>query len=479
MSDPVREAVLRLLRDRQGLSLVDDDGTVDAGSLADLVARERDAVAFAPSGPVFLPLGNRIDLVARFLGFLAAGLRPVILPARVPPAELAILLDSFPVVPLHSPERGFVDGNGEPRPVRSVADEYTMVLPTSGSTGVPRLIVGKGERVAACVEAIAESQGLAGLSSTGAILPAHFSYCLVNQVMWSLLTGAKLVLTGGIALPGPTLELLRRERAAFVCVVAQQMRVLRSLGFATAEYAMPDVRVVNCAGGPFAFDSWKALQVLFPKARFNNNYGCTEAFPRVSARQVLGGDEPISDVGTPIRGLEVWVADDEGRRVGTGVVGRIWCRGVTTGVGTLRADGSVEPWSVDGSFPSGDHGAWESDGHLHVYGRADQIINVGGERVSLIKIESIMRRCPGVEDAVATGIREETGEQWPLVILNAPAPPSRESLRAHLLLHLSRGAWPQRIHWAASWPLLPSDKPDRKRVIAQATNGELPVIWQL
>ena len=479
MSDPIRNAVLQLVEKKSGISLVEGERYVSADEFASLIDKERATLPDGPRGPVFTHVGNQVSLLTRFFAMLAEGFRPVVLPAKIPDGQLRTLLTSFTSIPYDDKEKGFVDHEGNPRPTVEVEQEYTMVLPTSGSTGAPRLIVGKGENIERCVQAIAASQGLDSLSSTGAILPAHFSYCLVNQVMWSLLTGAKLVLTPGISLPAATLELLQRENAEFTCLVAQQLRVLKSLGCVEEEYAMPSMKVVNCAGGPFFFDSWDEAQVLFPNARFNNNYGCTEAFPRVSARQVFGGEEAISNVGKAIGDLDIWACDEDGRMFPPNKIGRIFCRGNTTGIGLLQSDGTVEPFSDDGSFPSGDYGMVTDDGTLHVYGRADQIINVGGERVSLIKIEQIVRSCEGIDDAVATGIREETGEQWPLVAINAPAQPDKEKLRAHLTEHLTRAAWPRKLYFLRDWPLLPNDKPDRKKIIRLAKDEELELVWDL
>lgn len=470
--DALQRAVVELVEGRGTLELVETDGLLESADVRKRVGAVMEALPDLPRGPVFVPLGNAASLLLPFLGLLGAGYRPVVLPAVLPPGQRDALAEAFPVIPFYDVATGsFVDRAGRACDPVEVEDDYDLVLPTSGSTGRPRLIVGHGDRIRRAVDAIEASQGIAGFRSTAAFLPAHFSYCLVNQVLWSLFRGARLVLTPGLAMAAAAVELLVREQPDFVCMVAQQLRLLVAFGFDEEELCLPGTKVVNFAGGPFPFDCWGSLVRFFPAARFNNNYGCTEAFPRVSARRVGGGDEEISHVGAPIGDLRLEIVDDAGRPLGTGEIGRIRCVGSTTGLGTLDERGGVVPFSETGVFPTGDWGHLDAAGELHVHGRADQIINVGGERISLIRIEHVTRECPGVDDAVATAEREANGEQWPLVVVTSPSPVAVETLRRHYAEHLPRGAWPRRILHAAEWPLLPSDKPDRKGIIEGARTG--------
>jgi long-chain acyl-CoA synthetase len=474
--DP-RKALARLIRNRTGLELVDRRRRVSADELSSLIAQEQERLAGVPEGPVFVALHDRTESFVRWCALVAAGLRPVVLPMRIPPAELDLLRRSYPTIPYASPS-GLVQPDGSAAVPPEVSDPYLLVIPTSGSTGAARLIAASGEAVSHGIDAIAASQGLDEVRSTGLLLPPHYSFALVNQVLWSLARGAKLVFTPGLATPGDTVAILRDEHVEMVCLVGRQMRALVRLGFDREEYALPAVKIVNFAGGPFPFDCYGAIRRLFPNARVMNNYGCTEAFPRVSAREVHAGDEPVMDVGRPIRTIEVSIHDESGVRLAADTVGLIRARGPSAALGFLRPDGSVHPFSDDGSFPTGDQGLITQAGTLHVFGRADQVINVGGERVSLLKIEAVLRLHPRVEDAIVAGIREPDGEQWPLGCISGPETPSRAEILRHLTAHLPGAAWPRRIFHVSDWPLLPNGKPDRKLVLDAARAGTLTLVWQ-
>lgn len=462
----------------RGLELVEGKRRLGSSELARELRETAKGIPHGEAGPVFVPLSNEIDRLLPFLALLARGFRPVVLPVSMPVRQRESLARAYPVIPFWDDEsRSFLDESGHAKMPVEVSDDYDLVLPTSGSTGAPRLIVGHGDRIARAVTAIEASQGIEGCRCTAAFLPAHFSYCLVNQVLWSLFRGARLVLTPGLSMPAESFALIQGERPDFLCMVAQQVRLLLAYGFDDEDLQLPELKVLNFAGGPFPFDCWKALERFFPNARFNNNYGCTEAFPRVSARAVEGGDDDIARVGRPIGDLRLEIVDETGSSLGAGQVGRIHCSGSTTGLGVLDAEGRILPFSSTGSFPTGDWGHLDDGGELHVHGRADQIINVGGERISLIRIEHVTREGEGVGDAVATARKEENGEQWPLVIVTGPVPPEAERLRKHFALHLPRAAWPRLLLFAENWPLLPSNKPDRKGIIRAAETGRYPSIW--
>jgi amino acid adenylation domain-containing protein len=461
-------AIERLRRDHRGLTIVDRGRRLGPAELAGFVEGERRRLAGARPGPVFLRLGDRAESIARLCGALAAGLKPVVLPERIPAAELAALRRAYAAVPYAGPA-GLVDADDRPMEPPAVDAPYLLVVPTSGSTGAARLVAASGAAIARAIAAIAASQGLAAVGTTGLLLPPHYSFALVNQVIWSIVTGARLVLTPGLATPGETFALLAAEHAEMLCLVGRQARALARLGFDAPSRALPAVKVVNFAGGPFPIDCLAAIRRLFPQARILNNYGCTEAFPRVSAREVGSGDEPVTDVGRPIATVTVSIHDETGAPLPPDVVGLIRVRGPSTAMGTLRADGSVEPFSTDGSFATGDHGRLTPAGDLHVLGRADQVINVGGERVSLLKVEAVLRLHPRVEDVIVVGAREPDGEQWPLACITGPDPPARAELTQHLMAHLPFAAWPRRVHYVREWPLLPNGKPDRRAVLEAAS----------
>jgi O-succinylbenzoic acid--CoA ligase len=102
-----------------------------------------------------------------------------------------------------------------------------------------------------------------------------------------------------------------------------------------------------------------------------------------------------------------------------------------------------------------------------VRGRADDVINTGGEKVVSGDIEQVLRGSPAVRDAVVVGIPDpDWGERVTAVIIPAdPAdPPGLDELRSYVRDRLPRYAAPRAVAVVSELPMLASGKPDRQLI---------------
>jgi o-succinylbenzoate---CoA ligase len=119
---------------------------------------------------------------------------------------------------------------------------------------------------------------------------------------------------------------------------------------------------------------------------------------------------------------------------------------------------------ADGWFVTADLGSLDAGGRLTVHGRADEIINTGGEKVAPAEVAAVLETCPGVREAVVIGEPDdEWGERVTAIVVPAdPAdPPSLAALRAAVTLRMPHFAAPRALVLVAEVPLLASGKPDR------------------
>lgn len=140
------------------------------------------------------------------------------------------------------------------------------------------------------------------------------------------------------------------------------------------------------------------------------NYGSTEAGPTASGPAgAMRGIEGAS--GFLLPGAELDVIDDRGRPLPRGTRGRLRVR--TPGI----ADGyHADPVATsrafrDGWFHPGDLGYVTPDGILVVTGRVDDLINLGGSKLSPEEVEAVMLRVPRVREAAAFGMPDALGKE--------------------------------------------------------------------
>jgi O-succinylbenzoic acid--CoA ligase len=128
-----------------------------------------------------------------------------------------------------------------------------------------------------------------------------------------------------------------------------------------------------------------------------------------------------------------------------------------------RPDLTGQALDDEGWFTTSDLGTIGSDGRLAVAGRADDMINTGGHKVSPTEIAAILEACPAVREAAVYGEPDsQYGQRVIAVVVPASfsSPPRLEELRAAVRRKLPAYAAPRALFIVRAMPLLPSGKPD-------------------
>ena len=150
-------------------------------------------------------------------------------------------------------------------------------------------------------------------------------------------------------------------------------------------------------------------------------------------------------------------------RSGSAPDGRIGLAGPVLFAG-YRGRPDLTAAALDGPwFVTSDLGELDGDGRLAVRGRADGMINTGGEKVAADEVAAVLAACPGVRDAAVVGRPDpEWGELVTAVVVAAdPAdPPGLAELRRSVRGQLPDYAAPRALVLVPAIPLLRSGKPD-------------------
>ncbi len=120
-------------------------------------------------------------------------------------------------------------------------------------------------------------------------------------------------------------------------------------------------------------------------------YGATETSPVVSVNS-LEHNRPGS-IGKVIPNVEVRIEHLEtGENCKAGEVGKIMVKGDLVMKGYLDAPELTAEAIVDGWYNTGDMGYLDADGYLWHSGRFKRFVKIGGEMVSLVKVENVMEK---------------------------------------------------------------------------------------
>ena len=387
-----------------------------------------------PLHAVLLPPGGagRALLLPRLAAALD-GTGPAILPldGALPPARLTALLEAFgpAAVATIDPERDVPRW----RPRRAgpgVEPDIAVVVATSGSTGQPKGTQLSAAALLASARASMQRIGAGPGQKWLGCLPA-FHVAGLQVLVRSLLAGTE---------PVPCERLTPRVVAAsgcdYVSVVPTQLRRLTEAG---ADLSAFRAILLGGAAPPPGLMAAAAAA----GGRVITTYGMSET---------CGGC--VYD-GVPLEQVRVDIGADSRIRI----AGPVLFSGYR-----LRPD--LTAAARDGAwFVTSDLGARDPDGLVTVRGRADDVINTGGEKVIAAEVTAALGTCPGVREAAVVGIPDpEWGERVTAIVVPAdPAsPPGLARIRAHVRDTLGGHAAPRDLRVVARIPLLPSGKPDRE-----------------
>jgi acyl-CoA synthetase (AMP-forming)/AMP-acid ligase II len=330
------------------------------------------------------------------------------------------------------PYRSF---GSEPLPVPG-PDEVAVVLHTSGTTGQPRAVPYRHDRLALRCRLNAALQQLEPGSVFATASPFHHIAGLGN-IMVALAAGATTVSVARFTVDAwRELESLGVTHALAVPTMVEML--LREGAF-----PLRTLRVMQYGASPIHPDTLRLAMAQLPGAGFLNLYGQTEGSPITwlspeDHRLAAGGREDLlASVGRAAPGVQVRIADRDGS--GTGEV-------------TARADHLFAP-GPDGWLRTGDVGRLDDDGYLYLVGRHGDMIIRGGENVYPLEVENRLLEHPGVADAAVIGVPDRLlGEAIKAFVVPAdPAdPPGREELRAFTRAVLAGFKVP------SQWQLVPS-----------------------
>jgi o-succinylbenzoate---CoA ligase len=251
---------------------------------------------------------------------------------------------------------------------RATDDGDALVMPTSGTSGLPKGVVLTHAALATSAAATSRRLGVDATSDRWLCCLPLSHVGGISVVTRALSTNIPVELHAGF-----DVDDVARSVKGGVTLVSLVSTALFRLDDATIEA----LRVIVLGGS------------APPEALPDNvvtTYGLTES-----------GSGVVYD-GVPLDGVEVEIADD----------GEILLRGPML----LRAyrDGS-DPKDSRGFLPTGDLGALDEGGRLSVFGRREDVIVSGGEKIWPSPVEQLLLGHPDVEEVAVVGVPDPEWHQ--------------------------------------------------------------------
>ncbi|MBK1828217.1 non-ribosomal peptide synthetase/type I polyketide synthase [Haloferula rosea] len=350
------------------------------------------------------------DLVASILAILEVGACYVPIDPEFPATRRTTILSEADVslVVSGQPVDGFRTLNpastptAAPQAVVGRSEDPAYVMFTSGSTGVPKGVVGTHQGVLRLVKQpdfceLGADETLL-LASTVAFDASLF------EIFGALLNGGRLVLLdsedtslSGIAntVKSRGVTTLWLTAGLFELMVEEHLEDLVGL-----RQLLAGGDVISPPHAKRAFEG-------LPDTRLINGYGPTENATFTTCHTLRESDldgSPIP-IGSVVPGTFVEIVDRDGKPVPVGVPGELRCGGTGLALGYLnRPDLTAERFvetSKGTMYLTGDLCVWNADGTISFVGRSDHQVKLRGFRIELGELEAALVEHPSVSQAKA------------------------------------------------------------------------------
>lgn len=280
-----------------------------------------------------------------------------------------------------------VDVRPVPTPMsadRTASGETEWILLTSGTTGVPKLVL----HTVASLGGRLMATGPLEENSVWSTFYDIRRYGGLQIFLRAVLGGASLVLSSASE-PVPDF-LARAGRRGVTHISGTPTHWRRALMSGAAQEMSP--RYVRLSGEVADQAILDALRAAYPDAAISHAFASTEAGVAFSVDDGLEGF-PATLVEHAEAGIEMKVEDGT-LRIRSG-------RNATRYVG-----GDIdEIRSGDGFVDTGDLVELRPDGRYHFMGRRGGVINIGGQKVFPEEVEAVINRQPGVRMSLVRGRR--------------------------------------------------------------------------
>ena len=360
----------------------------------------------------------------------------------------------WPTIPV---DASWLEGDGAPPrdaslPQRSMSDIARVIL-TSGSTGIPKGVVfthlAWEQRIAHFDYIYGE---LAQLARMMCLVPsAEHRYCL-----YSLSRG------GLYCYADPSIQSTAIKIATYkIQYLAAAASTLGNILATSHQEGFQSLQLIRAGGSHLP-------RKLAEKVRDTMCNRLVTSFGSAETGTVAAGwaetlDLDNGEVGFVIPGAYIELVDDDTRAPVTDTIGALKIKNFGLASGYF-GDGADQSAFADGAFYSHDLGSISADGRLSIHGRSSSVVNLGGDKATIERIELHYAKAPGIRDLAAVPIRDDLGITKLVAVIVPNDQWSEQKAWEHFRATLPRNFWPVRFVVVDDLPRGGNGKVDRARL---------------
>jgi len=391
-------------KDPSRIAVIDDSGeSLTYGSLCSYADELRKVLPYRTL--VFLMAENCIGSLIGYTSFLNNHVVPLILSNKTEKTLFDNLYTTYQPEYLWLPTSRTAEFGQEPlysafgyslirtgNPTPELFEDLSLLLPTSGSTGSPKLVRHSYRNIEANAENVKNLFQITPSERAMGVLPMHYTMGL-SVIASHLYAGATVLLCGKSLLDRGFWSMLKEQHATSFTGVPYSFELLSKLRFFRMD--LPDLKIVTQGGGKLTEEMWQSL-VDYAKdkgKKFIATYGQSECTARMAYLPAELAATKICSIGIAEPGGQLSIINHEGVETFEGEdSGEMVYRGenVTLGYAYSKED-LLKGDENHGIMHTGDLARRDADGCYYIIGRLKRFLKIFGLRIGLDEVENLIR----------------------------------------------------------------------------------------
>jgi len=292
--------------------------------------------------------------------------------------------------------------------------DYSSILFTSGTTGIPKGVLLKHANILSTTQNIVKKLELSKNDIELNPLPLSHSFGLgcIHAIMSQ--GGTSLIFKNTINLKHILKVMSLNECTGFVSVpfIFEKFLISYPDEFVSCKKSL---RYMLTNSGPIKEHTTKKLLKFFPNTKIFTYYGLTEA-SRSTFLLFNNNLDKLTSVGKPPFNIQIKIIDEQTNNLQKNQSGEILIKGLNV-IERYWKNQKNNPKIIDGWLYTGDLGHFDDDNYLYIDGRIDDRINVSGEKFYPSEIENILKTIDGISESIVVGIPDKSFGEIPVALI--------------------------------------------------------------
>ncbi|MCR5206720.1 MAG: AMP-binding protein [Lachnospiraceae bacterium] len=293
-----------------------------------------------------------------------------------------------------------------------IEDSLAELLFTTGTTSKPKGVMLSYKAVYNILQNTIDGIGIREDDIILLPLPLNHSFAL-RVLRAYLYKGATVVLQNGFTFAKEAENNISMYNCTSMACVPTSYEVMRSQMQDDFQRVLGGLRYIEFGAGSLSIRQRRDITALLPNVAIYNVWGSSETGGAIfcDVCKVVKEEENIGALGIPLKGkVEVKFLDTEGNAIDSDEAhpGRMALKGDMQMSGYWNEPEKTTDAIRDGWILTGDM-AYQKNGYVFMLGRADDIINVGGDKVSPIEVENLAGQYKGIHECACIGAEDTEG----------------------------------------------------------------------